>query len=443
MFGPSAAKTYGPVLSCFHQQVREIDGTRDSWRAVEPLALLQLLRNFRNRNASDRRDKVFALLGLVKFWGGVAPLAPDYDQSLAAVFLETTKHLIRSQRSLAVLSGTKTSTKRLTQGFPTWLTDWSHGAPAREADRLSAQHMYKAAGDVVMGVRLHGSTLLEVKGFAVDRISSAFSSDAVPENGLRSPTSNGDTEKDLHGIIRWWEESVARSAQSRSDYGVYGTRDGVKGAFWRTICANLIYVPNAESENNKFRRTEPTDEDSFYRWRAGESSISGGRRVSIVAGIFIESLSDEETGTDQRIRAFHRSVECASRGRSFFLTEAGRMGLGPPTCQKGDEVYLLSGSRVPMILRASGIKKKCRGKAVERLVLSAEEANNSIVAGQQSSARTLKDHEKAKEIRCDEDHLNCFALVGDAYVHGMMDGNLVSGGDFSASPTATRPIYLV
>lgn len=423
MLGPTPARTYGPALSSFHRQISEIDATRASWRAVEPSALLPLLRKFRNRGASDRRDKVFALLGLVKYWGGSEPLVPDYDHRLSVVFLETTKHLIRSHKSLAVLSGTKASTKHLGQGFPTWLTDWSHVAPAGEADRLSAQHLYQAAGDAVEGIRLHGQTLLELGGCRVDRISLTSSSDEDPGNKLRS-------------IIEWWWSIIPWPAHAYYEDGVAGTVATVRDAFWRTVCANLIYVPNAVSDKHIYRRATPEDAVLFNAWYTDNDSNSKIRRTSIVDGMFIEGRTDEEVKAEQRSLAFHRSVECASRGRSFFITEAGRMGLGPENCKRGDEVYLLSGSRVPMILRASNNTKQCRGKLIERLVLSTEEQNTRIVAGQPGAARTLKDREMAKETRCGEDHLNCFALVGDAYVHGIMDGNL-------ASRDATTPVYLI
>lgn len=429
LLGLTAARTYGPTLSCFCRQIGEIDGTRKSWSAVEPSSLLPLLRKFRNRGASDNRDKVFALLGLVKYWGGSAPLVPNYDHRLAVVYLETMKHLIRSYRSLAALSGTTANPNDILLGFPSWLTDWSHIAPGGEADRLSAQHMYEASGVAVDGIKLHGATLLQIGGACIDRVAMTVGRDGRPEQKSRSIVSS------------WWRR-LPWPAYACYEKGVSGTVT-VKDAFWRTICADLIFMPSAVSEKSKFRRAKPTDAVSFKRWYTGGNAVEEYRRTSIVDGIFVEGASDEEMEAEQRSSAFNRSVECASRGRSFFITEGGRMGLGPDACKTGDEVYLLSGSRVPMILRPSARTKKCRGKRVERLVLSAEEESTRIVAGQPGAARTFKDHESAKEIRCGEDHLDCFALVGDAYVHGIMDGKLASGNHSITTLTDTSPVYLV
>ncbi|KAG8169608.1 hypothetical protein KVR01_000353 [Diaporthe batatas] len=429
LLGLIPARTYGSTLSCFYRQINEIDYTRASWNAVEPSALLPLLRKFRNRDATDPRDKVFALLGLVKYWGGSDPLEPDYNQRLSLVYLETTKHLIRGYKSLAVLSGTKASPQTLFKGFPTWLTDWNYVPPTDEADRLGTQHLYQTLGDAVGGVRLHGTTLLEIRGVRVDRISSTFSSDPPVElgqDGQNINNTNTNKAKTLHNICSEWWERVSRPASALYEYGASEIAATVWDAFWRTLCADLIYLPSAFTEKNKFRRTKPADSISFEKWRTGQDLASDHRRTSIVHGMFIDSVSEEDVEAQHNYETFHRSIECATRGRSFFLTEKGGMGLGPETCQKGDEVHLVLGSRVPMILRASDRTRKCEGKRVERLVLSAEEENVMIAAGRPGAAETLKARDRAKDSRCYEDHAGCFALVGEAYVHGIMDGNLRS-----------------
>jgi len=75
----------------------EIETTRNDWNMAEPLGLLSLLRKFRSRSASDERDKVFALLGLVKFWrNNEKKILPDYHLDAIKVSFETTKNLLAS-----------------------------------------------------------------------------------------------------------------------------------------------------------------------------------------------------------------------------------------------------------------------------------------------------------------------------------------------------------
>jgi hypothetical protein len=66
------------------------------------------------------------------------------------------------------------------------------------------------------------------------------------------------------------------------------------------------------------------------------------------------------------------------QGRKFYVTEKGRMGMVPDVVKKGDEIYLFSGCRVPVVLRQTS---------------------------------------------------DGLALVADCYLHGVMDGQLHMQGD--------------
>jgi hypothetical protein len=61
---------------------RGLDGQRED----DFISLLDLLRKFRNRKASDPRDKVYALLSMVLTPPGRPPLLPDYSLSEVEVF---------------------------------------------------------------------------------------------------------------------------------------------------------------------------------------------------------------------------------------------------------------------------------------------------------------------------------------------------------------------
>ncbi|KAI0162652.1 heterokaryon incompatibility protein-domain-containing protein, partial [Pestalotiopsis sp. NC0098] len=70
---------------------------------------------------------------------------------------------------------------------------------------------------------------------------------------------------------------------------------------------------------------------------------------------------------------------------AFYLTKKGLIGVGPVDCRVGDKVYVLFGGRLPFILRPA----RKRGKQ------------------------------------------NCYRYVGQGYVHGIMDGEVLQTGDFS------------
>lgn len=403
--GSAPSQTYGPPLARFHRLVNEMDSTRRGWNAFEPSALLPLLRKFRNRDASDKRDKVFALIGLVNFWGQDEPLIPDYETGLGEVYWKTTIHLIRSSKTLAVLSGTTASGKQISAGFPTWVTNWNYRPSSDEADRLNSQHLYKAAGQAMDGISIHGHTLLEAKGYCVDRVAMVQDSRAALSADLRSKIAN-------------WKWLL-----SQYDSTAYLHGGWMKNAFWRMICGDMIYVPEASTERERFRKATASDFKLFEAWRKVDKSKN--RRTSIIDGTWQDIVSPEEQVAHKRRNDFKLAVNCASKGRCFFVTQQGRLGIGPPNVKPDDAVFILHGSRVPMILRKASTPRSCRNKVVEKLVLSTAEEQAKFSAGDQSKSKTGAGREASRFTVCNENHGYCYKIVGDAYVHGIMDGCMI------------------
>jgi hypothetical protein len=79
-------------------------------------------------------------------------------------------------------------------------------------------------------------------------------------------------------------------------------------------------------------------------------------------------------------------VESGTRGRKLFRTENGYVGIGPSKCQGDDLVVVLLGGNMPYIIR-------------------------------EAPSRSSK---------------QCFTVLGDAYVHGIMDGEALLTPDGSA-----------
>jgi hypothetical protein len=100
---------------------------------------------------------------------------------------------------------------------------------------------------------------------------------------------------------------------------------------------------------------------------------------------YIEGMLREEVRKLEMIPAamnVHASVMRATSGRRMFITSRGYIGLGPVHTQIGDEVAILLGGSTPFMLR------------------------------------------EAVSAKAGETHWN---LLGDCYVHGCMDGELVEG----------------
>jgi hypothetical protein len=138
-------------------------------RKDEFMSLLGLLRRFRDRKASDPRDKVYALLSMARTPQGRAPLQPDYSLSEVEVFTQATMQSIYATESLSVFS-TELGWK-FRKDLPSWAPDW--GAPEGNtyASRTKAMYLYQACLEKATptSVRLSHS-VLQLMGRRIARV---------------------------------------------------------------------------------------------------------------------------------------------------------------------------------------------------------------------------------------------------------------------------------
>lgn len=87
--------------------------------------LFYLLNRTRNFDATDPRDKLFALLGLTRGLSADLTVA-DYKRPVRDVFLELAETAITRSHSLDITSlGSSPSSTYSTDGLPSWVPDFS------------------------------------------------------------------------------------------------------------------------------------------------------------------------------------------------------------------------------------------------------------------------------------------------------------------------------
>jgi hypothetical protein len=94
--------------------------SEDDTLSEETLRLRSLLSQTRFSEATDPRDKVYALLGTVKHNGSIVP---NYEKTKAEVFIQTVRALIGEYEHLDILSNCQYRQRR--PGIPSWVPDWS------------------------------------------------------------------------------------------------------------------------------------------------------------------------------------------------------------------------------------------------------------------------------------------------------------------------------
>ncbi|RDW79831.1 hypothetical protein BP6252_04469 [Coleophoma cylindrospora] len=412
--------TRDPLVK-FSRTILDIESTRSDWETLQRIELRQILRKFRSREASDKRDKVFALLGLIRYWEDGATIYPDYTLTVEQVFWRTTISMISSAKSLSVLAGTLQDRNKISSSRPSWVVDWSEPPQTGEFDRLNRLSMYDAAAGLSGAVLLHGNLILEGRGIFVDIVTSV---------GEKLP--RGQVSRIRMTVAKWlnllqprnWNQlpqpSQSRNAQVKLENTAYPLGGSCENAFWRTLCADVLHVSKSEAELNApnliYRRADDSGYAAFRAWSAVDEGILR-RRTSIVDGQWTHAAEPQVVNENKN--SFHYALESATSSRSFFVTEKGYMGTGPSSIQQGDYVCVLLGSSVPFILRQSPEPRICVSERLRVLVTDP--------AG------------KLPALTCSQTHSRCYSLIGDAYLHGIMDGIVVQ-----ASPTVTpKSVYLI
>lgn len=148
---------------------------------------------------------------------------------------------------------------------------------------------------------------------------------------------------------------------------LYGhTNQTRETALSHTLCGRIhMYTKNGKY----FTRDvgELTDFSIYEKWAAW----------------IMEDSPPDKALYDYDVGAFNRTYRAVSVGRRFIATKKGYIGFAPENCKKGDLAVVLAGGDVPYVLR--------------------REATIDPLPNTNGSPQ-------------------CYTILGDAYIHGIMDG---------------------
>jgi len=382
-------KTYGwkeGYISIMNNGMREASQVILSFRRIPPGVSNELLANlwmFRNRLATLDCDKVYSFIGLLR--SPDVAIQPDYQKPFEDLCCEVVITDIQASGNLHALRGIRTATlgqepRKYTQSksarTATWSTDWSDfNYWAEDQPRILTEfykQIYSTSGPHQSRVPEHmgvaGITApLQVAGRVFDSViytSIMFHEFETWTLDLR----------DLRVLLR------AFNSHYKDTSYVGGGR--TFSAFWRTLLGDC-FLPYRESQDLfhslqtskdgscklSIRRVVAADCLPFLLWWFGR-----------VRRLEVEKV--KKISTIPAVININASFMRATSGRRMFITSQGYIGLGPEHTRCGDQVAVLLGGSTPFMLREAG----------------------STAAGEAQ-----------------------WSLLGDCYVHGCMDGELVEG----------------
>lgn len=339
----------------------------------------------RNLQSTDPRDKVFSLLGMV-CTEGLGMMSTSYQLPVADIYCMAAKATIAQERGLSVLSSA--GGRLCYQSLPSWVPDWR--VPRRTAvlhgyDWPSPSHLYNvnqgSSFENEMGTDLGSDPrVLRAVGARIDKITRIVDSKPLLKYIAKAPPpgSKGATVENLKEWMAGLEELVNKTSENLRLPGHYrqtvvdtdgeDVRPGsITEAFMQTLTAS---------------RGGVGDNGGAGTWRTVEE-VRGLSMLAIEHRWYSGDLEDNPpalTELELTVRSLVTAMWTFLNGRKIFKTSMGLLGIVADGAKVGDEVWDLVGGNVPFVLRARW---------------------TPFAETQQS-----------------------FFVVGESYVHGIMQGGL-------------------
>ncbi|OBR09935.1 HET domain-containing protein [Colletotrichum higginsianum IMI 349063] len=317
---------------------------------------INVLHSTRTLLSTDPRDKLFALIGVSDM---SHLLKADYSKPTRDVYMDFTRRLIRKDRNLAILltAGPWNPQNGADIGLPSWTPDYRgmSGVDVRYLAASHLEHFNASKGSYHNHPRsdsLSGPDTLMVEGVILDTVGkTAFL--GTGESRRRSvmekfdPVRRHPRPRANHSFKDFFETMILYSAT------VYGDRFAETTGFEKGNKSRLAL--GFLHDFNKFYRTQ-------------NPAARTGKHIDITS--VLHGVRGAET-FEQAVREYHdlrktdpaalywrrkeyvTRVEGATDGHltNIFSTADGYLGRGLSFIREGDIVAVLSGSRLPFVLR--------------------------------------------------------------------------------------------
>ena len=296
-------------------------------------SLLDLLFTFRECQASDLRDKIFALVGLAD-GQTIAACTPDYSKDVSEIYRNLASHLIITERNPDILTFCVAPTEGQSLSLPSWVPDWSQPQKYKPSPYIRPD-AYKASAGTSFKGRIDFNTL-SLDGVLLNNI--VFLGRA-PNPRIDKYTAR---EMILKEHIEQGMESFEMFKQSRN----YAQSDLT--SYVRTLVADVYRA------KHRLERQQLLTLCATHRWSVSMNAPNSEFAVSWDEFSTTRDRSFGQTVGWQDMEDLLDARGDASTDRSFCLFDDGRVGWVPDSAAIGDRIAIFLGGTVPILLRPSG-----------------------------------------------------------------------------------------
>lgn len=331
--------------SCFQKALGlyELREEMGRWGGQTYGELNSLALKWRDCQATDPRDKVFAMLPLIN--PDETDIQADYHKDKLKVYKETTLSLLRSKTDF--LSGCQNPSR--SNGLPSWVPDLEVASRPllTETDfgyNKSPDQWGDEPDDVANFVYISDQERLDIEGVIFDEVQDISKDDYI------SPESSNE---DIRTISEQWREfyETRRDALFES-WEAQGNWDG------RDECISMFDIPFNESnwqwqvlrntDVDRYRLGGDRDGVRFKRW--DDDTIDHDPVLKKVKRLLPSDDSPFSSilGQEDEYFAYFRPLAI---GRRMFFSSRGAIGLLPAEARVGDAICFFDGCGCPFVIR--------------------------------------------------------------------------------------------
>jgi hypothetical protein len=310
--------------------------------------LLQVLHNYRSWEATDRRDKVYGILGLPELGEESSIVPVHYEKSAAEVYYDVAVAIIKWTGDLAILAHVRHEVNYDDHsGYESWIPQWDQWFPPFRKMRGGLSAASRAYGVYKFAApREHATQLccrqLMVSGSIYGTVLSKSCSVGTLSNALTYVTPGDGDQTDDHPInflIGYWREKVSPEAP------VGNVLSPAMKSMARTLTTGVVFdwgLYHEASEKDRVKYLQ-----SFLDYIKLIYAHCEHKAEHRSAEFDISRFGDGW-------KSYEYFAKSYSSGCAFFLTKNGSLGVGPACLRKDDIIVVIEGAHTPFALRRRG-----------------------------------------------------------------------------------------
>ncbi|CAN9346683.1 unnamed protein product [Alternaria alternata] len=307
-------------------------------------SLTALLNLVRGAKATDARDKVYGILGLLDP-AISADIAPDYSLSDQEVYTNFMKSVIKRSGRLDEIAYVGTHVEK---AWTSWVPDWRLPFGRHHIRYLRSR---SASGNEPMKVRFveqgKNSTLLVCSGLQVDIVDGT----AVEPPLHRSTQSRYALDKYGSRKSEALQQTLLMGHPIATPGTIMGYPKATTGVLKPGVIRDVLFkIPWPLEHTSSSRRPKICQSSYFQRF----DEFRKHNRGFCIGGQSFESFFPAAHNKRLKVELTLRHLRLAMLSldqRALITTETGYLGLAPAAVRQGDVVAILFGCRFPMVLR--------------------------------------------------------------------------------------------